>query len=412
MKQLYFILLGVLLFFCQTVHAEIVYEGKGNDIFAYQSSEVVHAEKLDAVVAAVEKIPLAKKVVVTVAVNLFVKQGIAKDDVPDVSTERCLVVVERLQKEMPSLAVECAGKTYPAFVPESTLEMLLQQQVPVLDLFKVAAITAGDETNDLAAEEIIPLEELEPWQQEMRKKYEAIVAKHTECEVDPPLKYCGIRCDPGRGKKSKEYGLCVMRAYRCELVSGRLQTLSVDIVEYDLKKLRVLQKTTPLVYNIALEIENFSGKRIEKIYNPALLQREIDSNVIALKYVKRVIEKSKMGTDHINNTKDDKCYGVTSFFKSWMKSDLCYGMFYQSWYRLVALEHVKNVHNFVRESIGLPKLKYEDEFPICMSFGDFYRSESGSPKDSSSFYNSCEKIYREIVSPGLVEYGYHELPLE
>ncbi len=400
----------VLLVQVDTACAAVVYQGKSGDIFEAGSSAVAHQEKVRAIIGKVGQAKGVGMLQIQLTLAVFAAPN---GNAGDLAEERCQVLKNAINARYSVLKIECDTETKHLDSPVQALVGANVSPQPSVDnlILQMVPITTGQASGVNAAGKPDLSVDLEPWQKDMRKRYEAIVAKHKDCEWFPPPKHCDIDCDPV-AQKGKEFGLCMMRAYRCELTAGSLDSLSVEILEYEIGKLRVLQETTPEVYALAKEIYIINDNDIGIAYESNLLKREIESNIIALKYINRALKKTELGIKGMGKINDDQSELLSPFFQGLVNNDVAFAVFYQSWYRLVALDHVKKIHNFVRTSIGLDAVNYEDDFPICMFAGSFTNVESGGPKESSEWYKACEMAYRKTLLPDMLKYGYHELPLE
>uniref|UniRef100_UPI000558969F hypothetical protein n=1 Tax=Desulfogranum japonicum TaxID=231447 RepID=UPI000558969F len=242
--------------------------------------------------------------------------------------------------------------------------------------------------------------------------------KHKDCEWFPVPKYCNITCktsakddcysgDPGY----KEFALCRMRRPKCELVAGSHHCISIQLVEYEIEKIRALQEETEIVYGLAVEIEKKTGRKNHVTYDHFLFKKTLDNNRIALKYLRRAIKVAELGIRDMSEGSGCKAEELQTFFTMWILSNVSFAQFYQDWYRLAALNNAKQIHDFVRSSIGIPDIINPGEFPICTYMGQLSLKESTMEKESIKLYKKC-LTFRGYVYDKMSMYGYHELPLE
>ncbi|WP_028581253.1 hypothetical protein [Desulfogranum japonicum] len=417
MKRFYCILLAVVLLVqVDAALATVVYQGKSGDIFEPGSSVVAHQETVHAIIGKVGQAKGVGMLQIQLTLAVFADTG---EKTGDLAEERCQVLKSAINTRYSALRIECDTETKHLNTPvqalgganlssKSSVDNLILQMVPIA-AGQVGGANAG---NKPAAAT------LDPWLAEIRKRYEAIVAKHKDCEWFPPPKYCDIKCET-QGKNGcytgdpgyKEFALCMIRGPKCELVAGSHYCTSIQLVEYEIEKIRALQEETEIVYGLAVEIEKKTGRKNHITYDPFLFKKTIDNNEIALKYLRRAIKVAELGIRDMSKVSGCKAEELQSVFSNWININVFFSQFYQDWYRLAALNNAKQIHDFVRSSIGVPDIINPGEFPICIYMGQLSLKESTMEKESIKLYEES-LMFSEFVYDKMSIYGYHELPLE
>ncbi|WP_035276136.1 hypothetical protein, partial [Desulfogranum japonicum] len=226
MKRFYCILLAVVLLVqVDAALATVVYQGKSGDIFEPGSSAVAHQEKVHAIIG---KVGQAKGVGMLQIQLTLVVLADPSENMGDLAEQRCQVLKNAITARYSALKIECNTLTKQVNVPEQVLgeaAVLTQGSIDTLVL-QMVPIAAGQVGGANAGNKPAAAT-LDPWLEGIRKRYEAIVAKHKDCEWFPVPKYCNIECET-RGKNGcysgdpgyKEFALCMMRGPKCELVAG------------------------------------------------------------------------------------------------------------------------------------------------------------------------------------------------
>lgn len=388
------------------VEATTLYIGKSSDVFKDNSSEFSDTKVLKSIVAEARE-----KHIQQMGVFLMSGTTLPVGEYEALGSSRFKAVKKYFEKQLPGVVVAGQGQSLkqpPANSP-STEGALIPMSFGMPDVFRVegervkGAERQGDPETDVAE----PAEPLEEWQQVLLARYRKVEEAHRSlCEIErPDPQDYGEECDFST-QSEKDHEMCLLRG---SLFSARERQI-VARYEYDLERMLQLRKTIKEVAAIAEEmVQRTRHPRASN--NPISgLDREIESQKLAIKYMERAVEKIYLGLKAVGvmeDTPENKSTidGLANVYHNWFTLDECYATVYSIKTRKKNINQVSALHNFVRVNLGLHKVEDNRFFPICVF----------TNADLTYFFKSIEEIdrdYEELVAPKLLEYGLEEIPLK
>lgn len=344
--------------------AEIVYQGKSDAIFIFESSKIGNQEKLDNIVKKIEATKGALQIFINLTLGVFVQHG---HTAPEIAGKRCQVLSDYFKNKLGIITVEYKPKTFSVAVQKEELKRLRKKQRTAADMLIVGV------SNTVNVQEVENDKQLEHWQQIILKKYERIVAEMaTDCKCWFGSTGCGACAASGESSVSGlQHSLKYLKNSRC--VAEKCGEYSVEGIECALKKVVKLQQTSPQLFELAKEITSQRPGAGKAHYDPDMLVEEIGRLKVSLKYSKRAIEVLGLGIgkikaiEHLPKDKaDSKAKDLQAAYGSWADFALTLGGVYRDWYLIDTIDQVRELHNFVRQNIGLPILEFNHLSPICL----------------------------------------------
>ena len=415
------VFIALLAFLVQPAMAEPVYTGKSDDLFAPGSSTISNQAALEKISAGI-KGPGRVQIEISLSLSVFAEKG---SPVPKLAEERCQVLAEHFRQRVAGASIT----TYPQSIPMPVSpEMLAQKGVDSRHLgvdklaIEVSAAAAQGKESVTGAAPIDDGRGMEPWRQALRERYQTIVAEHKECKSPGPEQECAHPNRP-KGQYGYEPDLKGYIFCKCELTYGDLGGISRDLAEYDLEKIRVLQHTSPKVYELAQEIEGrLHGVKLEP-YNPDLIDRELRLQNLTIKHLNRSLKYLELGIHHLKQIGPKigagRLQSIVGGFANGATQDRIYAIHYSTVHRRAAMDHVRALHNFVRSNLGLGAVADNGAFPVCFATTAMFVQGLGgpmkpelTPEEEQAFHDEQESGLQNIIVPALKEFGERELPLE
>jgi hypothetical protein len=383
--------------------AKEMYNGKCSDVFQANSSETSNQKVLQEVVDELKK----EKGSVTIQIFL-VCTVIASPGNKSLGNERFEVLKRYFQQGLPGAVVTGKGQTsvLPAVKSKGDGPSLYGP-----DILRISAtgerVAESDKKSDKSKQE--EPKDLEPWQKKLLERYKKIEEKHQFLCQDKKRETKVIRedCD-GSAQSAMAFDLCLLRA-TVSIAKFRMDAGSLYDVEYDMERIIKLRETSGEVYAIAQEIIKNKPSAGTITYDSTSLDQEIERQVLAKKYLKRALKKLDLGIKHLpkvggGDDNSQEIRNVHSTYNSWYINDRIYANFAMYKDRARVIDHIRELHNFVRTNLGLKMINDNRFFPICVFtnayFGEGYTLES------------AEKDYTRWIRPNLQKYGISEIPLE
>ncbi len=367
---------GLLLVFClmavRPIQAKEVYTGKGTDIFKADSSEIKNQKLLDEILAKLKN----AKGKFTLEISLHgVHYAVPGEKGFDFEKERADILKKYFQKNLPGIPIKAAGRTASATVPEQLLKGKYKSNLPTYDTISfiiTSPETMGDDDSNTEGQSNYVY--LKKWQIELRKRYKKAIQKSWAlCQEERPSNRCIEHdCDPDT-HTDLEFSLCLLRDERCFIENGdggdSPDINSIPLVEYDLKRIKKLREVTPEIYAIAKEIMRHEPKEKPIHFNISILDKEIQRNILAIKYIKRGLKIIKAGIKHVaiyGRSHPSDASGMMSAYYDWWQNDEAYSQYYRYKFRGETIDKVRKLHNFIRRHLKMPAIERNEDFPLCV----------------------------------------------
>ncbi|WP_205623628.1 hypothetical protein [Desulfogranum japonicum] len=420
MKRFYFILMVVgLLILVDSAFATVVYQGKSSDIFEARSSTVAHQDKLNRIIAGIGSVKGQDMLQIQLTLATFVAPG---EEIVDLAEERCQVLKDAILSNVSAVKVACKTQGIPLKVSAKDIDQMDSLPPHPVDRLVLEIIPLAMNQADGAsqADASNSPESLEPWQKELRKRYEAIFARHGKCEVFNDYQECEEDCGQYNTAGSKpEFHSCLLRSVRCDLQYSSMAGISLPIQEFRLNKIHALQETSPQVWELAKEILRKKHVVETVSYDPQVLIKEIESQNIGVQYIRRAIKKTDLGIEHIKkstkNADDPDLVAMKlgSFYNNWIAHDDGLATYYLHWNIRSSISHIRSLHNFVRKNIGMILLGSNSDYPLCFPTVMYF---NGYPEQNEyyggKYIGRLNEFYKLHILNEMNMYNLQELPLE
>jgi hypothetical protein len=389
------------------LEAKELYNGKSSDVFKDDSSEIGNEKILQTIVDELKK----EKGVVTLQITLVCTAGVNPvDKSKPLGNERMEVLKKYFQQHLPGAVVTGTGRTatMPSVRSKSHGD---PSSVYRPDILRITSSVAGTSSEDQKSEKSKKEDDknLEPWQRELRERYKKVETQHQSLCQDKKreIEHVHEPCSPST-QSHRAFHLCLLRGL-IYVVRYNKDAGSLYDVEYDMDRIMKLRETSPEVYAIAKEIIKKKPSAGSITYNSSLIDQEIERQILAKKHLKRALKKIDLGLKHLAKAggADDnnlEIYYVEGTYSNWVTHDLIYATVLMQKNRAGVIDHVRELHNFVRTHLGLEKVDDNRFFPICVftnvKFSEGYTTESE------------DKFYNRYLQHMLQKYGISEIPLE
>ncbi len=394
------------LFSVLQAEARVFYNGKSSDVFKAQSVEIGNKKILQTIVGEIRQ----QKGTVNIDILLFCVTVLQENgEHKDLANERIEVLRSYFQQQLPGALVTGRGETVPR--PAAQLNVGADGESIGPDMLMIQgtiAGTSGEVSEESEEQEVQPQE---PWQRELLARYRKVEDQHRFlCNQERPvINDVGEDCKPN-SQSSMDFHLCWIRGETHIVRDNGGNSGSRLDAEYDLERIIKVRETSGEVYAIAREIVQHKPSAGKITFDRSLLDKEIDRHLLAIKHLNRALKKVDAGLKHlpkIGGGDDDhmEICVLASTYRNWATYDHGYAGIYMYNYRRKSIDHIRELHNYVRTHLGLEKVEDNLSFPICL-FTNVLLGE-GSPT-----FDLLEHAYATHIQPKLREYGISEIPLE
>ena len=390
------------------LQAEMLYSGKSSDVFKENSSEFSNIEILEAIATKARDGQMKR-----ISVFLLSATTLAAGKHETLGPSRLEAVKTYFAKEIPGAVVTGESQAVPLPSAYGGLANKMKTPMPMEmpDIFTVEGERSKDaerqpDPETEVAEPAPP--PLEDWRKALLARYRKVEKAHRPlCEEPrPDPTYYGDDCSSS-SLSEREFEMCILRG---NIFSNREVSLVPDY-EYDLERMVQLRRTIKEVVVIADEIVERTG--LPRAFNNPIdaLNREIESQKLAIKHMERSIEKLYLGLKALGimEDSDDNISNLIqtgTVYNNWSTFDRGYAIVYSILTRKKNISQVRALHNYVRVNLGLDEVEENWFFPICVVTTAYL------DKSFPQTIEEADRRYEAHMVPDLLELGIEDIPLE
>ncbi len=386
------------LFSALQVEARVLYNGKSSDVFKAESTEIGNEVILQNIVDEVRQ----QKGVVNINIVLLCTTVLKEvGEQKDLANERIEVLRSYFQQHLTGSLVTGTGNTVTLHATQLNVGADGANFGP--DMLMIQGTIAGTPGEVSEESEQQEIQQQEPWQRELLARYRKVEDKHRFLcgQKRPVISDVDEACAPN-SQSEMDFNLCILRSFIHRIRdNGGCSGSRLD-AEYDLERIMKVWETSGEVFSIAREIVKHKPSAGNIAFDSSLLDKEIERQVLAIKHLNRALKKLDAGLKHLpkvggGDANNSKIHVVAVTYNNWFQYDRSYATIYMAKYRRQTIDHVRELHNYVRMHLGLEKVEDNQHFPLCV-WTHSYLSEGYT-------FEVLEHDYANLVQPDLQKYG-------
>lgn len=398
----------LLLLFVQAFAVEIPEEGpdfifqcQGSEVFEDNSALVNNIKTLERAEREIIKKLVIDEDTSADGILIYVLHGQKENnfkDKPSIADERATILKTYFQEKFPHLTIIKGAMCVPVFSSPGLDDSM---GMPKNDIIKINRICGCDCCPPPKRKPRLTVGELEDWQIVLRQRY-LIIEKElgqncylaTDCRDMPSIT---LHTPDG------------IEWYIRQLqnIPHLVKDLQLPVREYELLQVGVFYSHGQQLLEIANEIVKNSGGALIFEYDEEKVKRTIDNMRLAKKHYLRVLEKLKVGTDHLKreqgNFTENELRDLTRVYSDWILVDSRAGDFYSYRERIAGIQEILQLQNFIRDNLAMNELYQSNERPLCIGF---QQEEFAFSLDST--FESIE-LSRKQLPEKLKKYGIKDL---